>query len=370
MTAVGEPYTEGDYSQEYLVLRTRAITQAVQREEVFIEELVDSGRFDLVRSIWERPQENLAPLAATAEGFVDHRNSDISAIDVKGELPLIHDVAMFAGSSLFFRKPTLPLEATPHSLLQQVREMVNLLPNASQYKDLFWILSEIENRIGIADTQRAYTLATLLAGEAPRSSSSQLSLGAGGGDREVLGLNLFPKLLRGNSGVKLNSAFYGTPHVVLVDNVPTLSEIYDRAQDYYAKYLKGPQVKVVGVIQDSSRPATLVLPSHEPFDRATCIRLDPEMIGDVGEFFSGLAAISAPNAEIVISIGKGVEKIDWVKRTQKMREINRYLQEIGLQPTLVRFTAGCSDEGKVHYSGYPEGYANLWMLRCRLGQTA
>lgn len=287
------------------------------------------------------------------------RVSDIMEID-----PFACDVATFAGLCSQFQNAKLRFSGleSAENIFYSTREDQAKLIEAGRNDR-----AEIMNVSGIrmlGNTINTYTLMRMLGQPVLRAPVKQLSLGAGRGIGETA-LNIIPKPSIYEQEVVFEDEPEHEVNITVVDNDNNFRDYYNFLEINKTKFSK--YISFRGLIANVTEPSQLLVLNGMNATRVTCLKMSPEMIPNVANFFSGLIPIIADESEFLVSIGGGNSPAEWEQRKLKMYEILNYLESHGFNPILVKFTVGDeTDRLPRHFQGLPNEYAHLWMLRCNV----
>jgi hypothetical protein len=194
-------------------------------------------------------------------------------------------------------------------------------------------------RVHSADTIRAIQILRMLGLLSFDSRRvRQLSLGAGGGYKDIYSAHKIPSITRrespdNNAGEDVLS-FHTTvtmpQRVILIDNDKGLN-------DHYRNYNATSNGSIIALVDDaSSALQRLSKPIQrgemQPNDFVAGIRVDHRMIRDVPYFFRQIAAVIEPQADFVLTVGAGYSTEEFDGRLRLISRVYSFLRDLGLKP--------------------------------------
>jgi len=163
----------------------------------------------------------------------------------------------------------------------------------------------------------------------------QLSLGAGSAKKDLRSIHLVPDLTPGHGesflfDIKETHA----KDIVIIDGDPSRAEEYKKLcedSSYPIYTINNDAIEALDKLTEN-----LAEKSMQKRNLVVGLRIDHQMIPDVPLFFDKLANCIDDTADFVITIGSGFSIEEFTGRTNVVKGLFDYLQEVGLEPVLIK----------------------------------
>ena len=248
--------------------------------------------------------------------------------------------------------PNVPTNIPPEQLnnaQKQILSAVNVLQNA--------------------DTVRVVQLIKLLGFLPSRTENiQQLSLGVGNGYRDLYGIHITPKVTVG--GFPNKSYFFDTierqaAHTVLIDNDP--------AQKEHFRQLNAREYEKVLALNEDTNESLRQLPEMQlqsglaQRNLVACLRIDHRMIPSAEEFLRLVSQVTAPEADLIMTIGAGHNLSEFEGRLKCFDDLTNLLTKLDHNPIRVILHRGGSLEEKRRTPAFGQlAYTSYQILYCKL----
>ncbi|VAW75548.1 hypothetical protein MNBD_GAMMA15-2443, partial [hydrothermal vent metagenome] len=202
------------------------------------------------------------------------------------------------------------------------------------------------------------------------SELKQLSMGAGSAKKDLRSIHLIPRIEAApDDSILFNTNEAHAKNVVVIDGDPSRSEEYKKlcANKSYPIYA----INNDAIEELDKLPGDLKRKNMGKRNLIVGLRIDHQMIPDVPVFFDKLAGCIDASADFVMTIGSGFDVYDFTGRTNVIRALFEYLQEVGLEPVLLKLHGdGSLEEQWNHPSFGLKSVTTFQILYCKLKRNA
>lgn len=199
----------------------------------------------------------------------------------------------------------------------------------------------------------------------------QLSFACGNATRELYGMHKVPNMKRvtGKEEMRFRVEQGQPGHVVLIDNDSEFSDHFAMLNAQHPDWIHAMSRDLdasLAELREKTRD-----PGFGLRNLVAGLRIDHLMFPDVPAFFSQLAPLLEPSADLVITVGAGHSLEEFKGRIATIAEMFGYLEDRGLEPVRIKLYLGDTPEQQRKHPGFGHAAVTTYdILYCRIRRAA